>query len=169
MNGTSQNSRIRPRTARLIPEGPTVVVQRFATLAIDDAQLQRWVNAAMPDLLGEITVRLVEADESASLNRRYRDNDKPTNVLSFPCQPPPAPIEDDLLPLGDLVLCVPVIAAEAEEQGKALDAHWAHMLIHGCLHLRGFDHETTAEARAMEEKERNLMALLGFADPYGVL
>jgi len=155
-----------PRTARLTPDGLKVVVQRLAGLAIDDAHIQRWVGVAMAGLTGEVTVRLVEREESASLNRRYRHKDQPTNVLSFPAEPLPMAIENELPPLGDLVLCVPLIAAEAEAQGKALDAHWAHLLIHGCLHLRGFDHETTSAAEVMEAEERNLMGSLDFADPY---
>lgn len=168
MSGIRQTAQMRRRMVRLNSDGLSVVIQRPAALVIDDAPLQRWVSAAMAGLLGEVTVRLVEAEESAGLNRRYREQDKPTNVLAFPSTPPPVAIEDEPLPLGDLVLCVPVIAAEADEQGKALEAHWAHMLIHGCLHLRGFEHETTAEAEVMEAEERNLMASLGFADPYRV-
>ena len=141
-------------------------MQRAVALAIDDTHLQRWVTAAMAGLSGEVTLRLVGAEESATLNDRYRGNAKPTNVLAFPAEPLPMELADDWLPLGDLVLCVPVIAREASDQGKTLEAHWAHMLIHGCLHLRGFDHATTAEAEAMEAEEANLMSVLGFADPY---
>lgn len=112
---------------------------------------------------GELSVRIVDADEGRALNRDYRDKDYATNVLSFPAELPPGvplPI------LGDLVLCAPVIAREAEEQGKPLKHHYAHMLVHGVLHLLGHDHMDEAEAEAMEAIEREVLAGLGIPDPY---
>lgn len=112
---------------------------------------------------GELSVRIVDADEGRALNRDYRDKDYATNVLSFAAELPPGvplPI------LGDLVLCAPVIAREAEEQGKPLKHHYAHMLVHGVLHLLGHDHMDEAEAEAMEAIERDVLASLGIPDPY---
>lgn len=112
---------------------------------------------------GELSVRIVDTDEGRALNRDYRDKDYATNVLSFPAELPPGvplPI------LGDLVLCAPVIAREAQEQGKALKHHYAHMLVHGVLHLLGHDHMDEAEAEAMEAIEREVLAGLGIPDPY---
>ena len=102
-------------------------------------------------------------DEGQSLNHTYRGKDYATNVLSFPADLPP---ELDLPLLGDLVVCAPVVAREATEQHKQLNAHWAHMVIHGCLHLLGYDHIDDAEADEMEALERELLAQLGIADPY---
>ena len=112
-----------------------------------------------------LTVRVVGASEGRLLNRRWRGKDKTTNVLSFPAGDlPQAP--DEALPLGDIVICAPVIRREALEQVKSVTAHWAHMVIHGTLHLLGHDHEDARDAAVMEQKERQLMAGLGFADPY---
>ena len=113
----------------------------------------------------EITIRLVDSDESQQLNNQYRGKDKPTNVLSFPFEVPTG-IELDLL--GDLVICAPVIAAEAIEQNKSENAHWAHMVIHGCLHLLGYDHINDQEAEEMEALEIALLAKLNIADPYQI-
>jgi probable rRNA maturation factor len=133
------------------------------------ARLRSWAKLALgAKVRGELTVRVVTAEESAALNSRYRGKRGPTNVLSFPAgRLPDAPAEE-LLPLGDLVICAAVVAREAGEQRKALDAHWAHMVIHGTLHLLGYDHETRAEAVDMEARERALLAKLGFKDPYSV-
>ncbi len=112
----------------------------------------------------ELTIRLVDDAEGRELNHTWRQKDYATNVLSFP-----ADVPDELLDiplLGDLVICVPVVAREAAEQGKALDAHWAHLVIHGCLHLLGYDHIDDAEAEEMEALERELLAELGHPDPY---
>jgi len=122
------------------------------------ARLRQWARAALGGQAGEVTLRIVGAAESRTLNREYRGKDKPTNVLSFPYE---APGE-----LGDLVLCAPVVNREAKEQGKAAAAHWAHMVVHGVLHLRGFDHIRTADAKVMEDRERAILARLAFADPY---
>ena len=132
-------------------------------------QLQTWVSAAITAGSGqtrdeaELTVRIVDADESQSLNGQYRGKDKPTNVLSFPFQNPPG----ITLPLlGDLIICKAVVEKEAIEQDKQLLSHWAHMLIHGTLHLLGYDHIEQKEAETMERIETNLMIKLGYSDPY---
>lgn len=130
-----------------------------------EAQLARWAGAPLPadrEPL-ELVIRLVDEAESRRLNRDYRGIDKPTNVLSFPFEPPP---EVPLPLLGDLVICAPVVVREAAEQGKPADAHWAHMVIHGVLHLLGYDHQTDDEARRMEQRERELLQRLHFSDPY---
>jgi len=132
-------------------------------------RLRDWALAAVGDARGgELTIRVVGEAESAELNERYRRKRGPTNVLAFPSEPLPeqGADEDELLPLGDLVICGPVVAREAAEQGKTLEAHWAHIVIHGALHLVGYDHETDAEAGEMEGRERELLASLGIADPY---
>ncbi len=130
----------------------------------DDDSLIRWAALALRDDPGkELTIRLVDAEESQQLNSEYRHKDYPTNVLSFPADLPP---ELNIPLLGDLVICVPVVNREATEQGKTRDAHWAHMVIHGCLHLLGHDHIDDDEADAMEQLERQLLAELNIADPY---
>lgn len=118
----------------------------------------RWARAALEGG-GNITIRLVDAEEGQSLNREYRNKDYATNVLSFPYETEPTV-------LGDLVICPAVVAREAEEQQKALTAHYAHMTVHGMLHLQGWDHEDDEEAQAMEDQERKILAALGYADPY---
>nr|WP_207161099.1 rRNA maturation RNase YbeY [Halorhodospira halophila] len=115
---------------------------------------------------GELTVRIVDEDESRALNRDYRGRDKPTNVLSFPCELPPGLPAEAAQILGDLVVCAPVVAREAAEQGKPEADHWAHMLVHGALHLLGYDHEDPAQAERMEAEERRILAALGVPDPY---
>ena len=130
----------------------------------NDESLRRWAGLALRDKPGhELTIRLVDDDESRSLNHEYRGKNYPTNVLSFPSDLPP---ELNIPLLGDLVICVPVVLREAAEQNKTPDAHWAHMVIHGCLHLLGYDHMEDAEAEEMENLERHLLAELGIADPY---
>jgi len=133
-----------------------------------DILLRRWARAALQDLQlpAAITLRLVAASEGQRLNRDYRAADYATNVLSFEYGFDHNP--DAALPLlrGDIVLCVPVIAREAREQGKSLRAHYAHLVIHGVLHLAGIDHQTPRSAARMEARERRLLAALGFADPY---
>ena len=121
-------------------------------------KVARWVRAALLNP-GEITVRIVGADEGRELNREYRRKDYATNVLTFDYQHEP-------VVMADLILCAPVIEAEAREQGLALEAHYAHLLVHGTLHAQGFDHETAKQAREMEPRESALMRALGFADPY---
>ena len=129
------------------------------------ADFQRWLDAAILPFQeeAEVTVRLVDEAESQELNHTYRGKDKPTNVLSFPFECPPG-IELPLL--GDLVICRQVVEREAQEQGKPLMAHWAHMVVHGSLHLLGYDHIEDEEAEEMEQLERDIMQELGFADPY---
>lgn len=129
-------------------------------------ELAHWTEAA---LLGrrecaELTIRLVDEIEGAELNRRYRGREGPTNVLSFPFEPPPGLGHCDLL--GDLVICAPVVEREAREQGKRASAHWAHMVVHGVLHLLGYDHLTDVEASEMEGLETAILGGLGFAPPY---
>lgn len=132
------------------------------------AKVKTWVAHALgARVRGELTVRVVDEDESAALNERYRGKSGPTNVLSFGADAP-AGRGAELLPFGDLVVCAPVVAREAREQGKTLEAHWAHMLIHGALHLQGYDHEQGQDAEAMETLERSLLAKLGFPDPYSI-
>jgi probable rRNA maturation factor len=134
------------------------------------ADVRRWARCALSDdVRGELTVRIVGAGESADLNKRYRGKKGPTNVLSFAAAgaEPPA-TTDELLPFGDVVICAEVVEREAREQGKPLGAHWAHMVVHGTLHLQGYDHEKTRDASVMEERERALLAKLGFPDPYSI-
>ena len=136
-----------------------------ATMLPTTAQFQQWLEAAVLPFQAEaeVTIRIVDIAESQQLNGQYRAKDKPTNVLSFPFQCPPG-IELPLL--GDLVICAAVVADEAAEQGKALEAHWAHMVIHGCLHLLGFDHINDDDASEMEAEEIQILQQLGIANPY---
>lgn len=128
--------------------------------------VKRAVSATSADSDAEVSVRIVDEDEMQTLNRDYRDQDTPTNVLSFPTGEVDGIPPDVTPPLGDIVVCAAVIAREAEEQGKTLDDHWSHMLVHGTLHLLGHDHLTEPEADAMERLEREILAGLGIADPY---
>ncbi len=140
-------------------------VQHACAGAPPVAALRRWAAAALEGAPGtrELCIRIVAEAESADLNRRYRHRDGPTNVLSFPFQSP----GDVHLPLlGDLVICAPVVAREAAAQGKSLEAHWAHMVVHGVLHLLGHDHEDEAGATTMESLETRTLEGLGFPDPY---
>lgn len=130
----------------------------------DEDSFRRWAGLALQDRPGhELTIRLVDEAESQSLNQQYRGKDYPTNVLSFPADLPP---ELNIPLLGDLVICAQVVDREASEQDKTLHAHWAHMVIHGCLHLIGYDHIEDTEAEQMETLERQLLAQLGISDPY---
>jgi len=128
-------------------------------------QLVRWARAAWRHAArdAEVVVRVAGEAESRRLNYDYRGKDRPTNVLSFPFEPVPGV---DLAHLGDLVICAPVVAREAAEQGKPADAHWAHMVVHGMLHLQGFDHETEADAVEMEALETEILNGLGYPAPY---
>lgn len=128
-------------------------------------EFQSWLALAIPSAQQDwdITLRVVDEAESQSLNRDYRNKDYPTNVLSFPAD---VPAELNISLLGDLVICAPVVAREAREQAKPLKAHWAHLCIHGALHLLGYDHDTDADAEIMEALETKLIMGLGFADPY---
>ena len=129
------------------------------------AHFRKLVAAALDGRIREadLAVRLVDAREGRSLNRHYRGKDYATNVLSFPAELP----EGVELPvLGDLVICAPVVAREAREQGKRLADHYAHLTVHGALHLLGWDHEDEREAECMEQLEREILATLGIDDPY---
>jgi probable rRNA maturation factor len=132
-----------------------------------EEQLILWATAALLNRTEyeepELTIRIVDEDESQELNYEYRGKNKPTNVLSFPFEAPahvPIPL------LGDLIVCKQVVEREAIEQEKTLTSHWAHMIIHGCLHLLGYDHIDDEEAEEMEGIEKVLMTELGFEDPY---
>lgn len=130
-----------------------------------EAQFQQWLDAAVTPFQAEaeVTIRVVDASESQQLNLQYREKDKPTNVLSFPFQCPPG-IELPLL--GDLIICAQVVVQEAQEQGKTVNAHWAHMVVHGCLHLLGFDHINDDDAEEMEAEEILILQQLDIANPY---
>ncbi|WP_017937498.1 rRNA maturation RNase YbeY [Zestomonas thermotolerans] len=129
-------------------------------------QFRRWCELALRQRQGdsELTIRLADEPEARELNRTYRHKDYATNVLSFPAEVPDELLDIPLL--GDLVICPAVVEREAAEQGKSLEAHWAHLVIHGCLHLLGYDHIEDAEAEEMEALERELLAELGHPDPY---
>ncbi|NQZ33451.1 MAG: rRNA maturation RNase YbeY [Oceanospirillaceae bacterium] len=131
------------------------------------AQLQTWVDVALNQYPQQfsICIRIVDDTESQALNSEYRGKDKPTNVLSFPFEIPEC-VEVESEILGDLVVCAPVVEKEAAEQNKQLFDHWAHMIIHGTLHLLGFDHIKDDEAEEMEQLERDILAKLQIADPY---
>lgn len=131
-----------------------------------EADFQRWCELALRQRTAdsELTIRLVDEAEARELNHTWRHKDYATNVLSFPAEIPDGILDIPLL--GDLVICAPVVAREAVEQGKLLTAHWAHLVIHGCLHLLGYDHIEDAEAEEMETLERELLAELGHPDPY---
>jgi len=127
--------------------------------------LEAWLMVA---LVGErdqaeVTIRVVDLDEGSALNERWRDCQGATNVLSFPAEG-----LQDLVPelLGDIVICAPVVRQEAEQQHKPLQAHWAHLVIHGCLHLLGYDHIEEQHAQVMEHQEIQILQQLGFPDPY---
>ena len=128
---------------------------------------ERWVRAALQRPYTELeqTIRIVDEAESRRLNRDYRGRDKPTNVLSFPSELPSELLDYECL--GDLVICAPVVEAEARQQGKPSQAHWAHLVVHGMLHLQGLDHETEAEAARMEALEIEILHTLGHTNPYG--
>ena len=121
-------------------------------------KVARWLKAAL-ESDAELTVRMVDAEEGQALNRDYRQKDYATNVLTFDYTQEP-------VVMADLILCAPVIEREAQEQNKALVAHYAHMLVHGALHAQGWDHLEDDEAQAMEQREREILAALGFDDPY---
>lgn len=130
-----------------------------------EAQLAGWASEALAERAGEkeLSIRIVDEAEITALNREYRGKDGPTNVLSFPFEPMPG-VESSLI--GDIVICAPVVVEEAIAQGKAPLAHWAHMVVHGALHLLGYDHLHDAEAERMESRERDILDALGFPDPY---
>ena len=145
----------------------TLELQRVVKnrLLPDDRAFQRWVETALAGRResAELVIRLVDLAESQTLNRDYRGKDSPTNVLSFPFEAPEM-VQSDLL--GDLVICAPVVEQEAWDQGKSVEAHWAHMVVHGVLHLLGYDHLNDSEAEEMEGLEVEILAKIGFPDPY---
>ena len=127
-------------------------------------KLKKWVAAALQESHGELeqTIRIVDERESRDLNSRFRDKDSATNVLAFPS-------DSGLLDyecLGDLVICAPIVVAEATEQGKPAEAHWAHLVVHGMLHLQGFDHNNDDETAQMEALEIKILNFLGYTNPY---
>lgn len=135
-----------------------------ATTLPSEADLRGWIQQGwLGDADTEVTLRIVDAPEGRELNRDYRGKDYATNVLSFPFEAPPG-VELGLL--GDLVVCAGVVEHEASEQGKTAQAHWAHLVIHGMLHLQGYDHQDTDDAETMEQLEIRLLAGLGIPDPY---
>lgn len=137
----------------------------------EPGQMEKWLSATLQhanyhadvSLPIEITIRIVEPQESQELNATYRHKNNPTNVLSFPFE---SPDDVPLQLLGDLVICAAIVKREAQDQGKSLESHWAHMVIHGCLHLLGFDHMETEDTEKMETLEIAIMADLGYSDPY---
>jgi probable rRNA maturation factor len=145
------------------------------------SSLAQWARAAFSvsrasraarTATASVTIRVIGAAESRVLNRTWRGKDKPTNVLSFPsgefaADRPKLPLASNETLLGDLAICAPVVAREAREQDKPAKAHWAHMVIHGVLHLLGYDHENDRDAEAMEAREVALLRRFGYADPYG--
>lgn len=148
---------------------PVVYVQR----ALDgprpgvpgDRRIGDWTRRALRHVAvgGKVTVRMVEAGEGANLNRTYRGRDAPTNVLSFPFEDPPG-VTSGIL--GDIVICAPVVEREAAEQGRTPAACWAHMVVHGVLHLCGYDHQHDDQAAVMERLESDILTGFGFPDPY---
>lgn len=130
-----------------------------------EKQLQQWAKLALGnvDKSTELTLRIVDEEEGRMLNNTWRNKDYATNVLSFPIG---ETLEGDMELLGDVVICAPVVEREASEQGKRADAHWAHLVVHGVLHLRGYDHENDDEAGAMEQMEITLLDKIGYPNPY---
>ena len=146
-------------------------VQRATTLAsvpIDD-QFQLWVDAALAGKSNQfsLSIRILDEDEAQRFNRDYRNKDYATNVLSFPAELPEGlPAEITQSQIGDLLICAPVVVHEAAEQRRSETDHWAHLTVHGVLHLLGYDHEHEDEAGVMESLETEILAGLGIADPY---
>jgi len=146
------------------------VQRRVRSWAPRTRDIATWAGTALGRRAAgsELGIRVVGSAESRRLNARYRGRDKPTNVLSFPPAPLPDRVPGDARPLGDLVICAQVVRSEARDQKKALKAHWAHLVVHGALHLVGYDHERDAEAKRMERREIAVLRRLGFANPYRV-
>ena len=133
--------------------------------APDPQSIERWVSAALNNQRDstELSIRIVDTEEGQALNEQFRGSTGATNVLSFPFEnesPEPLPL------IGDIVICAPVVLKEANEQNKTLNAHWAHMIIHGVLHLLGYDHQNENDANLMESLETEIMQGLGFPPPY---
>lgn len=131
-------------------------------------ELESWAHAALGRRArgAELALRVVGTTESRRLNAHFRGMDRPTNVLSFPASALPAAAGRGTTPLGDLVICARLLRSEARAQGKSLRAHWAHLVVHGALHLIGYDHERARDARRMERREIAVLKRLGFANPY---
>jgi len=123
-------------------------------------QFRKWAMAAL-ECDAEVALRIVDTEEGRELNRDYRGKDYATNVLTFP-------LDDDPVLMGDIVLCAPVVEKEAAEQGKPLEAHYAHLTVHGMLHMQGYDHENDTDAAIMEALETQIVTKLGYADPYRI-
>ena len=142
-----------------------VMVNSTSTQLPEQTDLEQWVAAAVAQHRdeAEVSVLIVDTEGGAELNEQWRGKQGATNVLSFPSD---LPAELNLPLLGDLIICAPVVEREAQEQSKALQAHWAHMMIHGTLHLLGYDHIIEAEAEEMEALETKILAELGYPDPY---
>lgn len=144
------------------PRPPLSLSLQFADArhreALPRHKVARWIRAAL-DAPGEITVRVVDADEGRALNRDYRGRDYSTNVLTFDYSHAPVVV-------ADLILCAPVVEAEARKERKTLEQHYAHLLVHGTLHAQGHDHEHDDEAELMEARESEVLAALGYPDPY---
>ena len=143
-----------------MPVDVQIAAPRFTAPSV--ANLRRWAERALQEETGGVCVRVVGAAEAGRLNGRYRGVEEPTNVLSFPSG---AEIPGEKH-LGDVVVCAPVVEAEAKEQNKRACDHYAHMVVHGVLHLRGFDHESDGDARVMEGLETAILNEIGIADPY---
>lgn len=148
-----------------------ITVQRATTIKSlpTSAKLKRWARAALQNKMptAELTIRIVDSEEITELNHQYRNKHKPTNVLSFPFE---MPDEVDEIPyLGDIIICAEVIKAEAHAQQKTEEAHWAHIVIHGTLHVLGYDHEKKEDAERMEAEEIKILKTLGFDNPYRLI
>lgn len=142
-----------------VSKSAEIVVDTAGASGLPSAEtIHDWVSSAMLGFSGDVFVNFVEIDQSRRLNKQYRDIDAPTNVLSFPAEMPTV--------LGDLAVCTAIAKTEAENQGKSLEAHLAHLVIHGVLHLCGFDHGNDADAEIMELKEVALLESIGVRNPY---
>ena len=154
-------------TAQLIVD--IQVVSESATIPVDKI-IESWAAAVLDQLgfsdFAEMSIRIVDEDEIRALNRAYREVDKPTNVLSFPSGIGSDLPDDVPRSLGDVVICAPVVEREAAVQFKAVGDHWAHLVVHGTLHLLGFDHSSESDAAEMEAAERDILASKGVVDPY---
>lgn len=146
-----------------------IIVQRAtdASLMPSPTAMRKWAKAALKNNIdfAEVTIRIVDVEEMTMLNSTYRHKSGPTNVLSFPFDVP-AEMQNEVRELGDIVICADVVNREAKEQTKSNEAHWAHMIVHGIFHLLGYDHVEDHEAEIMEGLETNVLAALGYPNPY---